>query len=441
VLPRLWKVGGYQALEAAQIAWECRDAPPVRDSVLTFLDEMLDSDDIAVRGTAASLARAWGREPLTKRGELPVLYKLQLPPNPHADRFEPPSGTSSTSSGLYTEDVHGWTWPLGEALKATAEATGLELANLRARAAQIMNRLGGTAAFGPEAAAQEEGHLRRLLLHSTYRKLAVSAAFQAGRELIGELVAAGAIDPRRLPFILSDVGAFPSRISTLPPGPRPVGVPKAEIGEGYRSADSCGWRDRVEQDAVTPVIAGHIVLAATAVHRRRQFQQEWSVQQYYGPHSGGATDDLSRQLGRLPCVLVLGELCPLYDGLAPGAVVHPLADISGSISLHMVTLCPRVAAELGWRPAPRHLITYLDGKDQVVAQTLCWRDGGVQSREFDSGVFSVGYVLVVRADRAEEIGPYLAPGTVSRAWRAIEDNREHTRAASFASRGAPGQCR
>jgi energy-coupling factor transporter ATP-binding protein EcfA2 len=437
VLPLLWKAGGHLALEAAQIAWECRDAATIRESAVPLLPEMLDSDDIAIRRTSAFLARAWDQNASRKRGELPALYRLELPRTPHAARFDPPSGISPTSSGLYAEDVNTWTWPLREALETTAKASGLEIVNLRTRAAQLMDRLGGTGVFGPEATNREIARLRCLRLHSSYRKLPVRAAFQAARELLGELDAAEAIDPRALPVILNELAAFPDRIATLPPCPRPLGVSSAEIDEPDHSTDSRVWRDRVEQDVVVPKLDGHLVLAATASHRRHQFQKEWTVEQYYGPNASKGQEGLSIQLLRLPKVLVLDELYTLYDGPAPGAVVHPLANISGSVPSNMVALCPAVASEMGWHSDPLHLFTYLDSQDQVVAQTLYWRDGGVHSREADTGVFSVGYVLVVREDRAEEIAPYLASETVSRAWRATAENGTHGREVKSAAQHRP----
>ena len=52
LLPRLWRTGGYHALQAAHIAWECRDIIAVRDAVVPWLSEMANCDDFAVRHTA-----------------------------------------------------------------------------------------------------------------------------------------------------------------------------------------------------------------------------------------------------------------------------------------------------------------------------------------------------------------------------------------------------
>jgi hypothetical protein len=226
---RLWLAGGEPASQAAQIAWECRHSIPFRDAVVPWVSEMVGSDDCAVRRTAAALSRAWGQVPLARTAPLPAVYRLELPPDPRAGRFEPPSGISPTSSGLWTEDPFTWTWPLEEALTATAEASGLQLANLRHRAAQLMARMGGRAAFGPEAVKRQQDRFRRLRLHVPYRKLGVSAAFRAMREVAGELAAADAIDAGALPSVLRWSAALDRGVYTTAPSPRPPGVLPAEM--------------------------------------------------------------------------------------------------------------------------------------------------------------------------------------------------------------------
>lgn len=293
LLPRLWRAGGHHALEAAQIAWECRDSVTVRDAVVAWLSEMMDSEDYAVRRTAVSLARAWGQRPTIKCRPLPPSYSLVLPPNPQANRFEPPSGTSAFSSGLWTEDPFAWTWPLEDALKMTAKASGLELANLRARTAQLMRQMGGKVAFGPEAVERQLSRLNRLGLKLSFHKLGVSAAFAAMRQVVGELVAAGSIDPRAVPSVLRRAGAFAPAISTMPASPRPRGVPRVAIPDLYRSEDSAAWRGNVQEDAVAPTVEGYVVLASTAVNKRRHFEKEWTVEQYSGPDHGVTDQGLS----------------------------------------------------------------------------------------------------------------------------------------------------
>ena len=297
----------------------------------------------------------------------------------------------------------------------------MDLANLRTRAAQFMNRMGGEAAFGPETAARRLRRMDRLGVHTSYRKPLVSAAFQAAREVVGELEAAAAIDLRALPLILANAAAFSTRVTTQPPRPRPPGVPAPAMPrDAYPYEEGAAWRANVDQDAVKPAIEGQLVLAASARHQRRHFQEEWIVSQYFGPNVGNPEQDLVEQICRLSRVVVADHVIPAYDGLAPGAVVHAELGMSASVDLLMVTLCPRVAERLGWRPDPRHVFTYLDEDGQVVAQTLCWRDGGVLSHDQDPAAFRRGFVLVVRKERADDIRPYMTQSQASIAWRMMK---------------------
>jgi hypothetical protein len=424
LVPRLWRAGGHSRLEAIQIAWECRDANAVRDAVMPLLVEMCAVDDLAISRTAMSLARAWGQRPTPRHADLPLIYRLHLPPNPQAERFEPPSGVSSTSSGLYTDDPYSWTWVLERPLRLTAEATGIEIANLRARAAQFMTRIGGANAFGPDAIDRQQSRLGRLSLHLSFRKLPVGAAFQAMREVVGELAAAEAIDKRAVPFLLLQAGAFLRNVSTLPPVPRPRGVSSVRIPDLYRLTDSVEWQAKSGEDATRPMVAGQIVLAATAVHERRYFRKEWIVEQYFGPGVVPVENHLSAQLKSLPATVVVDDVIPLYEGIAPGAVVASRPTISGSIDDYTLMLCPRVAAALGWRPDPRHVFRYTDGRGRIVAQTLFWRDGGEPAREADQAVVGRGHILVVNENEAEKIGPYLPMNQRSLGWRLLNGSAD-----------------
>jgi hypothetical protein len=362
------------------------------------------------------------------------VYELELPPHPQADRFEPPSGASPTSPGLYTEDPYSWTWPLGFPLRLAADATRLALPNLRARAAQLMSKAGGTAAFDPDAVKRQQSRLHRLCLHLTFRKLLVGAAFEAMREVAGELAAAGAIDQRAVPLLLHESGALPTVVSTLPPATRPVGVPRAHVAEGHITEAQAEWQANVAQDAVAPTIGGHVVLAATAVHARRRFRDERMIEQYFGPDIGRVGGDLLDQMRDLPRVLITGEVEPLYEGFALGGVARPMPTISSLIDDHTIMLCPRVAAAVGWRPDSKHSFTYLDSSGMVVAQTLYWRDGGELSREADAAAVSRGCILIVREDRASDVERYFATARWMAAWRIAQENGRDSRSVAVFSR-------
>ena len=432
LLPRLWQAGGNHALEAAQIAWECRDSARLRDLVRPWFQSMADSDDYAVRRTAVRLMSFWWQERSPKRASLPAIYNLELPPNPHSVRFEPPSGSSPYSSGLWTEDSLAWTWPLEDALDLTVKASGQEMVNVRARAAQLMARIGGVKAFGPQAVEQQQTRFRRLRLHVTHHKLGVISAYTAMREVIGELVAADAIDPAGVPYILRAAAGFDPIVLTSKPSPRPRGVPRPAMAELYSSSGTESWRASAQADALVPTIDGFVVLASTAVHERQHFKDRWIIEQYTGPDLDVAEQGLSWQLLHLPRVVICGGIAPLYDDLAEGAVVHPHPDRAGSIGAYTLMLCPRVAQAVGWRVAPQDPFTYCDQTGRVVAQTICWRDGGVLSREVGCST-SRGWLLIVPEDCAKLLQPFLSVKRIAIAWRATEKVGEGDRSVTSGS--------
>jgi hypothetical protein len=323
LIARLWRAGGNLALEASQIAWECREADAVQKSVEPLLQQMADSQDIAVCRVAHTLGNFWNKSLKTKQRELPTIYSLEMPPDPQAERFDPPSGMTAISSGLYTEDIYAWTWMLGTALRYTAKGSGLPLVTLRRRVGQTMSQTGGTTAFGPPAIEQQQKRLRRLKIHTPYRKLPNAAALQSMREVVGELASADAVDPGAIQHILRHAGGFSSGVPTLPPTHRAVGVSAPKLPDSFHSKEVEDWLNKSESDAVKPLFENYVVLAATARHSRRRFRDALFVEQYYGPIAAGQEESLSLQLQQLPQVVIGDQTIPLYKESAPGAELSP----------------------------------------------------------------------------------------------------------------------
>jgi hypothetical protein len=416
LITRLWQTAGSTPLEASQIAWECRDIQAIQHTILPILQEMADDEDLAVRRIAQTIGNPWNKNLTTKRRELPAIYSLEFPPDPQAERFEPPSGMTATSSGLYTEDVYNWTWMLEAALRITAKGSGLPLVKLRRRVGQLLTKLGGTSAFGPPAVKRQQGRLRRLEIHTSYHKLLNTAAFRSMREAVGELELADAIDPRAIQPILRSSGGFSSGVPTRPPTPRAIGVSAPTIPDVFQSREIDDWLRRSDDDAIKPFLKGHIVLAATARHTRRRFRNALFVEQYFGPISQ-KEENLLSQLYALPQVVIDDQTVPLYQKCAPGAVAYAQPTIADSVTLDQIIFCPIAAAELGWSSDSGDLFAYRDRSGEVVAQTIFWRDGGIPSREWDDSVHRHGYLLVVQEKQADCIHRYFCAETGSTAWR------------------------
>jgi len=127
LIGRLLGAGGYCATEAAQVAWECRRVDTIRESVLGMLDAMYESEDLAVRQTAISLAKEWGITLGTR--EAPPARRLRVDA-PHATSELIDSTTFRALRHVIRLVLGGsytWTWPLKDALTLAARASGLPL--------------------------------------------------------------------------------------------------------------------------------------------------------------------------------------------------------------------------------------------------------------------------------------------------------------------------
>ena len=209
---RLVRAGRSEALEGARIAWERREIESLRELLSPVLQQMVETDDYGIRQIAVALSAHWNKPLHVKQKQLPAIYELVLPTRREAEQFHQPIGWSESSEGLLAEDPLTWTWPLDEALPATSNATGLNLINLRMRAAELMREMGGPNVFGPEPCEKQQVRLRRLDMRLKYRKLGVNAAFTAMRRVMGEIESAGRFDAEALPFVSQLAGSYATAV-------------------------------------------------------------------------------------------------------------------------------------------------------------------------------------------------------------------------------------
>lgn len=437
LLPRLWERGHFFALEAAQIAWECRSLGSLNTCFEQLVPSLSMSDDFAIRHTGVRIAKVLNLVVPEKQEELPLAYTITLPKNPSLDEFEPPSGLSLTSSGLYAEDVPSWTWVLENPLRITSIASGFEISNLRQRAAQLMGQNGGTKAFGPDAVKAQMSRLRRLSLHTPYKKLLNSAAFQAMRGVLGELVGADSINLMVVPLIAIRSGAFSPIVPTSPPVKRPIGIQSVSLPEVFAARDDRNWVNAVDHDLMRPEVEGFSVLAATSIHERSFRTESWLVEQYFGPGFDVESSTLFEHIQHIPKLVVTDRVELAYRAASSGAVAHPEPIMAGSIDMNELMMCPIVAAKLGWKSDPNDALTYENGKGEPVACTLYWRDGGIASRETDSSIYREGYAVLVREDCFSQLSPYLAKDYEVRAWRRFQKSEDGDSMIRSARRAEP----
>jgi hypothetical protein len=418
LLQRLSHHGNELAIEAAQIAWECRFVPGLRSYLESICPSMLDSVDVAVSQTAVSIANYLNFPTSTKHRDLPTIYTIVLPNDSGLNKFDTPSGMSRTSAGLYTDDVLSWTWALEIPLRIARYASGLGIPNLRYRAAQLMTELGGRSFFGPEAVKRQMGKLRSLSLHTSYRKLTNWAAFYAMRLVAGELVAAATIHAKLVPLLSISSGGYSRIVRTAPPATRPVGIPAPHIPDAFESRD-IRWVEGVAEDLTRPYVEGFCVVAAVSIHERSFREESWLIEQYFGPSSTAQGETLFEFLQSLPQVTVTDRLEYHASPPTPGGILHPEPIMAGSIDLNMLMVCPTVAAAIGWHPDADDVFTLRDVAGDVVASTLCWRDGGVSSREDDRAIHRHGYAVLIKKNQLQHLLPHLSKEYELRNWRRI----------------------
>jgi hypothetical protein len=239
--------------------------------------------------------------------------------------------------------------------------------------------------------------------------------------MVSELVSADAIDPRAIPVLSVMSGAFSLCVKGAAPEVRPPGVPAPDLPNFFGASRSDeDWLRSAGDDAMRPTVDDFLVLGATAIHTRQHFAEQYTVEQYFGPDLGPSENGVFQYLTLLPRVVVADRVLVTDDEEGPGALVQPEPVMAGSVDLNSVMFCPLIALRLGWQPDPNNAFTTLNERNEIVAKTLTWRDGGERRSDVDSEVHRHGYAVLVRKDQSEKIKPYLAKKYVACAWRAIQ---------------------
>ena len=422
LLDRLWKATSLSQSEASQILWETRSCPKMRPVLETYVPLMLSSMDIEIRRTGARIAQEWGQTLEAKIVPLPMSYNLALPSSSDQE-FEPPSGTSESSSGLFTEDYNSWTWTLELPLRLTSKASGIDISNLRYRVASLMGRNMAVSPFHPEANMNQMTRLKRLSLHASYWKLMTASAFRAMREVICELKDARSIHPSIIPILLSEVGLHSPRIPCLAPSVRPDGIFLADMLEPLsRSEPESVWVDRVEEGLVRHEVPGWTVLASASFQQRGFRADQWFAEQWFGPTEPVKKRSLEHHLhsmkqARIDQRIELADSTP-----TDGAVLHPKRLIS-TFQERLLMFCPVVAAKLDLIPDQNDAFTYRDHFGKIVVTTLHWRDGGIDAEESDGSLHAFGSAVIVDPSLKDRLREFTSKTYSAQSWRRFEKRR------------------
>src|SRR6266851_912094 len=260
--------------------------------------------------------------------------------------------------------------------------------------------------FDPPANAAQMAKLKRLSVHTTYWKLMTAAAYRAMREVVGELMAAQALDPDALPLLQSLIGVCSPWIPTVSPVARPGGFKITEMPEPFGRTEADGeWVKRVREDQVAPSFPGWFVLAATSVQQRGFREEQWIAEQWWGPGEQRTQGSLDEVLHGLP-LTVISDGTGHRQRSAMGALLRPMAALGGFQEKPLL-FCSVVAKKLGLAADPVDAFRYLDREGNALVTTIQWREGGIHARESDTSYHGFGSVVLVASSLKKALLPFL----------------------------------
>ncbi|MGX1587874.1 ATP-binding protein [Brevundimonas diminuta] len=392
---RLLDGPGNDSLHGAHFAWVHRDAPAVQAALEARLPALVAHTDYGVR----RIGRAFR------------LYR-KLPATPPAGALA--SAASDVVSADAAPFMHA-TWPINHPLRLTAAVSGVDAGTLRQRVAGII------AGFDepPTPAAEKVAACRATSLDvfAPQPKLIVCAAFRAQRILLSELIDSGEIELPDAEEITHHCGVDGVLDHDLHVEPRPVGLCRPEFGEPYRDEHYETWLGEVSEDVGQPALNGLTVVAGWARHRSFAQSGDLAAEQVFGAIP--EADDFDQSIGALPPMLAQTRI--ILGGTEEGSpTVRRLIGTVFWSDAPSIGLCPALAAEMGWRPAPRDLTRFVDVDGATQVRTLTWRDSGCVGRLHGETILREGQLIVASSAAAERLAKRVDPQSRARAWRTVK---------------------
>lgn len=392
---RLLDGPGDDALHGAHFAWVHRDAPAVQAALEALLPALVAHRDYGVRRIGRALR----------------LYR-RLPISP------PVSTVAGSMSDAIAADAAAFmhaTWPVSRPLRLTAAVSGTDAETLRRRVAGII------AGFEepPTPAAEKAAGTRApsLDVFAPQPKLIVRAAFRAHRILLSELLDSADIGLPDAEEMVHYCGVDGVLDHDLRLESRPVGLCRPAFGEPYRDEHYEAWLGGVSEDITSPVLDGLTIIAGWARHRSFAQSGDLAAEQIFGVIPEG--DDFDQSINALPPMLARTRI---ILGRTEERTL-PVRRLIGTLfwsDAPCIGLCPVLAAELGWRPAPRDPTRFVDKDGTLQVRTLTWRDSGCVGRLHGETVLREGQLIMASSAAAERLATWVDPQPRVRAWRTVK---------------------
>jgi hypothetical protein len=257
-----------------------------------------------------------------------------------------------------------------------------------------MRREGGREAFGPEAEERVISRLRRMDLKFSYRRLLPMAAQRGLGMVVNELARAEHVDPRAFPAIWSELGGPPLAGFRFPVDVRPEWIESPPVPERkHGGVEAEAWLDAIDESLYVPRPPDHFVLAERSIFRARIWRETVESSRCCLPaplHISIDTD-----LHGIPRLFSVDDFQPLYDR-EESAVVSLVSDFYyGDLRDSILTLCPHLVDELGWRRSANEPLVITDDNGTIAAQTVRWVDGTDERGVYDSEAYSTGQALLL----------------------------------------------
>ena len=402
LVERLLTGEGDEPLEAMGILYKARRVPSIAARFGGRLGGLVMHPDFAVGVLARRLAADWQVAVEERELALPGFYSLVFDNEELGKEYRPPGKIDGKPETIWINDPLDWTWAMEFQIGLVSDATGISHMHLRQRCAQVINAQGGVEKFGPASDKLIRGRAKRLRMRLTYWRPVMAAAIQALRRVVGEIMHAGHVDPRALPFLLHELG-FPGIAETfLTPARRPTGISRSNMDDlpfGMKDED---WLDRIGEDLRPTDMGNDILLAEATLFEHRSMHKTAAVTRIVMHRARGADwNEPEDALRAFPAVLGFEERRPTYREPAESFVARIKAAGVTTIPEDLLAICPRWAQRLGWSPHPENPLVYRDRNGTVMARTVWWRDGGPRDLQEDVWRGEGCVVLLMAAGAAQ----------------------------------------
>lgn len=382
---RLIEGDGPTALFGLRLLFEARSCDGVTQSFKDKLDGLVEHPDGCVAVLAEILSGIWGGTAQVPETELPLIYALQLPP---LDIVAGRSLRDAESLGPVIDDAAAWTEGFEGWIKMLARYSGVPVANIRHRAAQLIAAWGGAGTYGAKATKELGRRLGALGLRLPFVRPHIGVCIRALHVIVGEHWRAGTLSQIEFDLLLHRLDGSP----LLPPrtgvSARPADQDWPTLPEESWSARAEDWlqAEGIQRPAASERVVGEWARFAV-LESRSLFSEDMLVVRGIGI---GPANDLDGAIGLLPKAF---WACGGILDTAPHALSMMVRNLRVSLvgeRSEILMFDPVFAKTLGWHGSEDDPLSFLDQDGRVMVTTRFWRDGWQQEMAHNDARWAEG---------------------------------------------------